>query len=77
MPAVLRLTKKAASPVKANGLNTLCALGERTKDSTSAGKTCAFNQKLSGLPSAALLLIIAQAIAPASKRKAIGGAAQW
>ena len=62
--------------MKANGLNTLSALGERTKDNTDANNTRALNHRLTGPPSAALLLIIAQAIAPASKRKAIGGAAQ-
>ena len=77
MPAVL-LTKKAASPMKANGLNSLCVLGKRTKVSTKAGKPRELDRQLSDAPSAELLRIIAQAIAPTHKRnlKATGGASQ-
>lgn len=77
MPAVLP-TKKAASPMKANGLNSLCVLGERTKGSTEAGKARELDRQVSDAPSAKLLRIIAQAIAPTHKRnqKATGGASQ-
>jgi hypothetical protein len=64
--------------MKANGLNSLCVLGERTKGSTEAGKARELDRQVSDAPSAKLLRIIAQAIAPTHKRnqKATGGASQ-
>ena len=55
MPAVLPI-KKAASPMKANGLNTLSVLGEHTKDSNKAADSPSLNQQLPGSSSVEIQL---------------------